>query len=150
MIREKAAIEHFKSGQNCAESVLSTYTDLFDFDKDYILSLASGFGAGMGRLQETCGAVTGSFMTFGLYNGTKFNDNSDRKEATNQMIQEFSKEFTSKFGTLKCKNLINCDLTTVEGQADYVKRNLNEDVCQKCISSAVKMTNQLIGISNRE
>lgn len=144
MSREKKAIQSFKSGNNCAQSVLSTYADLFPFDQNYVVSLASGFGAGMGRLQETCGAVTGSFMVLGLYNGTKYSNNEKRKEATNQLIQAFSKDFTAEFGTLRCKTLINCDLNTAQGQKEFKERKLNENVCQKCISSAVKLTNQLI------
>jgi C_GCAxxG_C_C family probable redox protein len=61
--KEDKAIGLFKSGLNCAQSVLTAYAEELDFDKNLALSISCGFGGGMGRLQETCGAVTGSFTS---------------------------------------------------------------------------------------
>ena len=77
--KEKKAISSFKNGLNCAQSVVSAYTDEMKFDPGLALSLSCGFGGGMGRLQETCGAVTGSFMILGIHNCKKYQDNKDRK-----------------------------------------------------------------------
>ena len=64
---EEKAIRSFKSGLNCAQAVLTSYSDELKFDNNMALSVACGFGGGMGRLQETCGAVTGSFMVLGIH-----------------------------------------------------------------------------------
>lgn len=50
MDKEKKAVETFRSGNNCAQSVLSTFAEKYDIDNDVALSIASGFGAGMGKL----------------------------------------------------------------------------------------------------
>lgn len=77
---EEEAILSFKSGLNCAQAVLTAYSEEMNFDKKLALSISCGFGGGMGRLQETCGAVTGSYMVLGVYNCKKVTDNQDRKE----------------------------------------------------------------------
>jgi C_GCAxxG_C_C family probable redox protein len=138
------AITNFRSGLNCAQSVLTAYTDDMHVDNNLAISIACGFGGGMGRLQETCGAVTGAFMVMGIYNCKKYSDNKDRKEKTYTMVQEFSMRFKEIHGTLDCKTLLKCDLKTEEGH-QYMKDNrLSEVVCEKCIADSIRILDDLI------
>ena len=141
--KTQKAITSFRSGYNCAQAVLSTFTKDLGVDTNLALSLSSGFGAGMGQLQGTCGAVTGSFMVLSLYNSQKHIDTDKRKENTNNMIQFFNKKFTAIHGTTDCKSLLNCDLKTAAGQ-EYLKENkLTEKVCEKCVQNAVEILEEL-------
>ena len=65
--RTEKAAETFNTGCNCAQAVLSSFDDILNKEKDELLAVSSGFGGGMGKLQNTCGAVTGAFMVFSLY-----------------------------------------------------------------------------------
>lgn len=67
MSRADKAIDSFRAGNNCAQSVLLAFKDDFNFDENLASKISVGFGGGMGRLQEKCGAVTGAFMVIGLY-----------------------------------------------------------------------------------
>jgi len=134
---QSKAIENFRSGLNCAQSVLTAFSDAFSVDKNTALMISCGFGAGMGRLQETCGAVTGAYMAMGLHVGTRIMDNRDRKEKTYSMIRDFDREFYNIYGTSRCYELLKVDLKTREGQKAFHDRRLNEDVCEKCIADAV-------------
>jgi C_GCAxxG_C_C family probable redox protein len=141
---EEKAISSFRSGLNCAQAVLTAFADEMHFDNGMALSVACGFGGGMGRLQETCGAVTGSFMVMGIHNCRRYSDNKDRKEKTYAMVQEFSRKFRDKHGTMDCRTLMNCDLNTKEGQ-QYVKdHNLHEVVCEKCIADSIKIIQEIM------
>ncbi|KPK87296.1 MAG: hypothetical protein AMS27_03020 [Bacteroides sp. SM23_62_1] len=142
--KEEIAIDTFKSGLNCAQSVLTAYSDNLNFDNHLALRMACGFGAGMGRLQETCGAVTGSFMVFGIFNCNKFSDNKDRKEKTYEMIQSFTDKFIAIHDTTNCKSLINCDLKTERGRQYAHDKRLFEIVCEKCILDSIKIIEELI------
>lgn len=62
------AIQSFQSGMNCAQAVVTAYADRLKFDPDLAAGLSCGFGGGMGRLQQTCGALTGAFMVLGIHN----------------------------------------------------------------------------------
>lgn len=140
---EQKGVKAFKEGKNCAQSILSTFAPLFDFDENFVLDLASGFGAGMGRLQETCGAVTGAFMVIGLHNSKMHRDNSSLKEASMLMIQEFTQKFVEKNGTINCKSLIKCDLNTDEGQKYFADNKIADTICSKCISDSIRIINEL-------
>ena len=142
--KEEIAIDTFKSGLNCAQSVLKAFSDDLNFDDHLALRMACGFGAGMGRLQETCGAVTGSFMVLGIFNCTKHPDNKDRKEKTYAMIQRFTDKFIAIHSTTNCKSLLNCDLRTEKGRQYAHDRQLYEIVCEKCISDSLRIINELI------
>lgn len=141
---EEKAIRSFKSGLNCSQAVLSAYSDKLNFDNNLALSVACGFGGGMGRLQLTCGAVTGSYMVLGVYNCNKFADNNERKEKTYSMVQKFSEKFKKINGTTDCISLLNCDLKTEEGHRYAKDNNLFETVCEKCISDSISIINELI------
>lgn len=142
--KEEQAIHYFNSGYNCAQSVLSAYAEYLDIDMNFARSITAGFGAGMGRLQETCGAVTGAFMIIGLHNSKKFTDNSSRKEASNAMIQEFTRKFNSLNSSINCRTLLNCDKNTEIGLQYFEDHNLGKTVYEKCISDSIKIINKLI------
>jgi len=141
---EEKAIQSFQSGLNCAQAVVAAYTDTFSFDPKLALCLSCGFGGGMGRLQETCGAVTGAFMVLGVYNCKKHTDNKIRKNETYVMVQQLAKEFKSIHGATDCRTLINCDLNTEEGQRYLQEHHLHETICEKCILDAIRITDKLI------
>jgi len=141
---EEKAIRTFRSGLNCAQAVITAYSEEMKFDNNLALNVSVGFGGGMGRLQKTCGAVTGSFMVLGIHNCKKLSDNKDRKETTYSMIQKFSQEFKLINGTTDCLELLKCDLKTEEGNLFAKENNLFGTVCEKCISDSVRTINKLI------
>jgi len=142
-LQEKAVQAH-QSGLNCAQAVLTSYCDELNFDKNLALSISCGFGGGMGRLQETCGAVTGAFMALGIHACNKYTDNKERKEKTYSKVQKFAEQFKSMHGSLDCKKLLNCDLNTEEGQKFMKFHNLSVKVCNKCIADSIVIVENLI------
>jgi len=142
--KQEKAIRSFREGLNCAQAVITAYSEELGFKRDLAERISVGFGGGMGRLQETCGAATGAFMALGLHYSNKFKDNKLRKEATYKAIQEFAARFEAANGSLSCKLLIKADLRTDEGQR-YIKENkLHDTVCEKCIKDAITIADDLI------
>jgi C_GCAxxG_C_C family probable redox protein len=141
---EEIAISTFRAGLNCSQAVFAAYADKLDYDKEMALSTSAGFGGGMGRLQETCGAVTGAFMVIGVYISQKYSENIDRKEKSYALIREFHDRFMDKHMTSQCKKLINCDLSTVDGRAFAKENNLHGIVCEPCLATAVAILNDLL------
>jgi len=137
---QENSIELFNSGYNCAQSVLISFTDLLKIDKETAKNVASGFGAGMGRLQGTCGAITGAYMVFGLFDNSKFKNNTEKNENTYQIIQQFEREFKQLNGTTECRLLINCDLNTKKGKEKFKDQDLKKSVCEKCIVDSINLT----------
>jgi C_GCAxxG_C_C family probable redox protein len=141
--KEEIAVESFGEGLNCAQSVVVSFADEMNFDRNLGLSMSCGFGGGMGRLQETCGAATGAFMILGVHTCKKLTDIKQRKEVTYAGIQEFSEKFKAIHGTMNCKSLINCDLRTEEGHRYLKEHNLSKTVCEKCITDAVRIIEEI-------
>lgn len=142
--REDVAIEKFRSGLNCAQSVVVAFVSYFGYDAKHAMDFSIGFGGGMGRLQKTCGAVSGAVMVLGMYNSNKIADIALRKELTYQMVQDFVKKFKKLNGNSDCRLLLNCDLNSEEGHALFNKLNLREKVCEKCIIDAVRILEEQI------
>lgn len=142
-INEKA-IYSFYNGMNCAQSVLTAYADHLNFDPDLALSVSAGFGGGIGKMQKTCGAVTGSFMVLGISNSKRYVENIDARNATNEMIQKFTVDFTTLHGSLDCKALLNCDFTTEEGEKRFVDEDMKKNICSKCISDSIKLIEEIV------
>ncbi len=140
-IQEKA-LSLMDSAFNCSQSVLSSYSDILGFDNDLALSISCGFGAGMGRLQGTCGAVTGSYMVLSIFCSRKYKDNGDRKANSYLMIQEFNRKFIEKHKTTDCRLLLNCDLKTEMGQEYFHDNNLMDNVCKNCIKDSIHLINE--------
>ncbi len=138
------AINKFNSGFNCAQSVLGAFAEDLGIEENIANSITSGFGAGMGRLQKTCGAVTGAFMALSYYSSQKNNNNPEAKEEAILKIREFNSRFLEKYNSTDCLTLLNCDLNTGSGQEEYEIKNLRETVCEKCISDSILLTSELL------
>lgn len=140
MNRKEIASEKFTEGYNCAQSVLYVFCEDFNLDKDTALKLASGFGAGMGRTQSNCGAVTGGIMVLNLKYGR--GENADRGvmlENYNK-VRELLDLFKDKFGTYNCRGLLNnCDLMTEEGQKYFKENDLKNKICMPCVHTVIEL-----------
>lgn len=141
---EEKAIHSFYNGMNCAQAVFTAFADHLQFDQDMALSVSSGFGGGMGKLQETCGAVTGSFMVLGMYNSKKHEENIDARNASNEMIQKYTADFKKLNGSLDCKTLLNCDFTTEEGEKQFKDQDMKKNICSKCIVDSIRLIERLM------
>ncbi len=54
------AVMLFQQGFICSQAVLAAYASDLDLPRETALKIAAGFGGGMGRSGEVCGAVSGS------------------------------------------------------------------------------------------
>ncbi len=115
MTKKESAAQTFKSGYNCAQAVFSAFIDDLKLDRKTALSISSEFGAGMGRTQATCGAVTGGIMVI----GSRLTDQHGSNEGINDRIYSKTKDFIHKFNernkTTICRELVKTDLNTEEG-----------------------------------
>lgn len=103
---ELRAKELFQSGYNCAQSVFGAYAEELVLDFETALKISSSFGAGMGRLREVCGAVSGMFMAVGLANGYSSNSDNIIKANHYKTIQYLAKEFEKMNGSIICSELL--------------------------------------------
>jgi C_GCAxxG_C_C family probable redox protein len=56
----------------------------------------------MGRIGETCGAVTGALMVIGLKYGQTRVGGKAAKKKTYHLVKEFVEKFTARNGSINC------------------------------------------------
>ncbi len=144
MSRSEIAVDKFKEGYNCAQSVLYSFSDKLNISKDLALKISSGLGAGMGRKQEVCGAISGGILVLGLIYGQGENEEKQKKETAYSKVRELMDEFEKKFNTVNCKELLNgCELLTPEGQEKYRSDNMFKK-CLEYVDYTVKILEEII------
>lgn len=148
MDRTEVAVSKFLSGYNCAQSVVYSFCDVLQMEKELALKIACGFGAGMGRKQEVCGAVTGGIIVIGAKYGRGEHDDRAVTEATYLKTRDLLGHFAERHGTFVCRNLLaGCDLTSEEGQKYFKENDLLHSVCKPCIQSVVEILEKLVASS---
>ena len=145
MDRNDQAVAKFVSGYNCAQAVLFSFCDDLGLDKDKALKIACGFGAGMGRKEEVCGAVSGGIMVIGAKYGRGENDDRKATEITYTKVTELKNQFPQRHGTYICRQLLNgCELTTEEGQKIFKENDYLNKVCKQCVKNVVEILETII------
>ena len=143
--RSDVAVEKFLAGYNCAQAVLFSFCDDLGFDKNTALKLACGFGAGMGRKQEVCGAISGGIVAIGLKYGRGEGQDKTLTGETYQKVHKLMSAFESKHGTCICRTLLNgCDLTTPEGMEYFKANDLLNKTCKGCVETVVETLEEII------
>lgn len=104
--RIQKAIELFKSGYNCSQSVVAAFADMYGFTQEQALRMSASFGGGIGRMRETCGAACGLFLLAGLETGATEAADREGKAANYALVQELAAEFKKRNGSLICSELL--------------------------------------------
>ena len=52
--RIEKAVELFKSGYNCSQSVVGAFADMYGFTEEQAFRMSASFGGGIGRMRQTC------------------------------------------------------------------------------------------------
>ena len=105
--RAQRAVELFKQGFNCSQSVFAACADLYGItDESLALRLAASFGGGIGRMRMVCGAANGMFMLAGLHNGSATPHDNEGKMKNYAFVQQLAGDFKAKYGSLICAELL--------------------------------------------
>lgn len=138
--RIEKAVDNFKSGYNCSQSVVAAFADMYGFTEEQALRMSASFGGGIGRMRMTCGAACGLFMLAGLEKGATDGKDREGKAANYALVQRLAEEFKKRNGSLTCAELLG--LSKPEGSSVpearteqyYAKRP-----CVKMVEEAAKI-----------
>ncbi len=139
------AAEIFGGGFNCAQAVLSSLGPGLGLDRDLCFKIATPFGAGIGRMQETCGAVTGALMVLGLRYGRGPADPVETKEAVYEKSLSFINEFRRRHRSVRCLDLLGADMNTDEGRSTIAREDLFAAKCALYVSDAAAILADMLG-----
>jgi C_GCAxxG_C_C family probable redox protein len=138
--KQENAVFKFENGFNCAQAVLSSFAKELKEDEEKLCKIACGFGAGMGRNEEVCGAVSGGIMVLGLKYGKCKKEDTNAMDTTYQKTRELMQEFKEKHGSYICSALLNgCNLKTEEGQKQFKEKGMKKNICIPCVKTVIEI-----------
>jgi len=135
------ASERFNKHYSCSQSVFSAFAPRFGLTDEQALKLASPFGGGIAHQGHVCGAVTGALMVLGLAHG---NTDSDEKDATYSMAEEYLKRFQGLHGTILCRELVGHDISTPGGLQVARDSGVFENICPGLVKDAAALVAEFL------
>ena len=100
------AAELFRQGYNCAQAVAVAYAGEMGLSEQQAARMASGFGGGMGRMREVCGAVSGMVMVLSQLYGYDDPKDDEGKKVLYTRIQALAEEFRQENGSIICREIL--------------------------------------------
>lgn len=104
--RIQLAVDQFMAGFNCAQSVVSAFADQYGFTREQALRMSASFGAGIGRMRLTCGAVCGMLQLAGLEHCALEGNDRKAKSENYALVQRLADEFRRRNGSITCRELL--------------------------------------------
>jgi C_GCAxxG_C_C family probable redox protein len=138
------AVATFGEGFNCSQAVLSALAPDLGLDRETALRVAGAFGAGIARMGQTCGAVSGALMVLGLKHGQTQAEDKPAKEEMYALAREFMVRFEVRNGSILCQELLAYDISTPEGMQLIKDKGLFTSLCPRLVSNAVEIVEQLL------
>jgi C_GCAxxG_C_C family probable redox protein len=141
-IEKEKAIQASNSGLNCAQSVLTAFSDWTGIDPMRSQAIAAAFGGGICRSGQTCGAVSGALMVIGIM----------RPDLSKSEIYELGNKFLAKFvaenGSTQCRALIGIDLQDPAALQKAHEDGIFQTRCHKYISDAVDILKAVLPLES--
>ena len=143
MTKKEEISELYHDTLNCAQSVFSVYGKDLGVNENTASAIATGFGGGIARSQQICGALTGAIMVLGV---KYFNPENlkDSKELIYNKTSELIEKFKKINGTCNCKDLIGVDFNTDEGIEFAEKNDLFNIKCRKYLNDICTILDELM------
>lgn len=146
MSNAEQALSRFKEGALCSQAIFSTYAEKLGLDSETAMKISMPLGAGIARMGETCGAVTGALMAIGLKYGyvSDWRVGGEQYENTFRVADEFIERFKSRNGSTRCREILGCDLSTPEGRLTARKNGLFLTICPKAVQDSGEILDEML------
>jgi len=144
MNKKEYALSLFEGNLNCAQSVLSAFSQEINLDIINLQKIGSNFGGGMAE-GGICGAATAAFMILGIKFGTDQTYNAKQKANNDEMLARYKAQFINRFGSLNCKDLIGYDIKIPDEQKMAIEKEVFKSKCPLFVSGSVEVIESMIG-----
>ena len=133
----------FRDGCACSQAVLGAFAARVGLDRDHAIRMAAGFAGGM-RQGEVCGAVTGAYMVLGLAHGTEACTTAEGRAPVYAAVTAFAAEFRRRRGSVVCRDLLGCDISTADGLRTAQEQGLFATTCVQAVQDAAEIVEGLL------
>ena len=147
MKKSEIAENLFKEGYNCAQSVVGAFCEEIGMEFSEAVKIISGFGGGMGRMREVCGAVSGMFMVLDAVEGyTSPTDNEAKKELYAK-VQKLAGEFKAENGSIICRELLGGVPSTTPNPTERTPEFYKKRPCGELVKMAADIVADHLGVN---
>ena len=138
-----AAYAWFLKGYNCSQSVVAAFAPQLGLTEEMALRLSAGFGAGIGRMREVCGAFCGVVTVLSMV----YADPTDPKDKSRiyALVQEAAEQYRTRNGggSIICREILKnppSDPIPSPRTAEYYRTR----PCARMVASAAGILDQYI------
>jgi C_GCAxxG_C_C family probable redox protein len=144
MTKSDNALVDFRNGFTCSSAVFSAFSDEMGLDCKTAKKISCGFGAGISKTGNICGAVSGAILVIGLkYGKTKIGDDA-ASEKTRELVRKFIQEFTQRHGSINCTELLGYNLSHPEEYEKARENNLFVTKCPALVGDAALILEKIL------
>lgn len=148
--RTEEAVALFNAGYNCAQATATVFASDFNMEAATVSRAMAGFGAGMGGLRETCGAVSAMVFTAGLHAGNGIEQDPKKKRALYQLVRTMRDEFISAHGTTCCRELLSsARITARQDPQERTPEYYAARPCARFVATAVEIVERNLLLAPR-
>lgn len=142
--RAERAMSLFRQGYNCCQSVTLAFSDILspDVSPELLAVIGSGFGGGMARMREVCGAFSGTVVMAGFISPASDPSVKESRRDNYALVQRFAEEFKGRNGgSIVCRELLGLsspgkeDPTPSERTPEYYRKR----PCVQIIGNAARL-----------
>ncbi|MDD2980970.1 MAG: C-GCAxxG-C-C family protein [Hespellia sp.] len=142
--RGERAMKLFEEGYNCAQSVFLAFSDQYGMSEKMAAMMSSSFGAGMGRLREVCGAVSGMFMVAGVRYGYSDPEATEEKKKHYARIQKLAAQYEELNGSIVCRELLGLSCRKQEPTPEArTEEYYKKRPCKQLVGMAATLMEQM-------
>ncbi len=146
------AKELFLKGYNCAQAVLCAFADVTGYDIAASARMASSFGGGLGRLRETCGAVSAAALVLGIVKGYDDPSDPEAKKRHYALVRDFAERFKTANASINCRELLTLAGLTPESGGEPEQRTeefYRKRPCPRLVYDAARILDEMLGTGNK-
>lgn len=133
----KEAVAYFDSGYNCSESMLLAFSKAIGIECTTFPMVATPFGAGIGRLCQECGVLTGGVLAIGLRYGRSSPKDTESRDKSYAIARTYYEGFQKRFSSVKCIEIQGTDLLNQEEAQKTAKER--HALCDKVVEEGARM-----------
>jgi C_GCAxxG_C_C family probable redox protein len=145
---ERQALEYLKTYGSCAQSTLRALQEEFGLGSAEALKAATAM-PGVALRGETCGAVIGPIMAFGLAFGRERAEETEAFLRTLRLAHRYCREFEEELGSCMCADIQerlfgrSFDLTDPQQMQEFAAAGASEK-CRIPVGVAVRIAGRMI------
>jgi C_GCAxxG_C_C family probable redox protein len=144
MTKSDDAHRCFMSRFTCSAAVFSAFSKDLGLDPDTAKKIACGFGAGISKTGNICGAVSGAVMVIGLKYGKTEAVDEAATHKTRAFVRKYIHEFTEKNGSVNCTELLGYDLSNPQAYSAARESGLFLTKCPALVRDAADILENIL------